>query len=58
MMLLLKKYANTVLIIITIPLILFLTTLHYSRHADIVKPLHDAAAEKIREYRSDYNNQQ
>jgi hypothetical protein len=32
------------------------TTLHYSRPADIVKPLHDAAAEKIREYRADYNN--
>ena len=30
--------------------------LHYLLPADIDKPLHDAAAEKIREYRADYKN--
>jgi hypothetical protein len=30
--------------------------LHYHLPADIDKPLNDAAAEKIREYRADYNN--
>jgi hypothetical protein len=30
--------------------------LHYPLLADIDKPLHDATAEKIREYRADYNN--
>ena len=30
--------------------------IHYPLPADIDKPLHDAAAEKIREYHADYNN--
>ena len=30
--------------------------LHYSHPGDIDKPLHGGAAEKIREYRADYNN--
>ena len=30
--------------------------LHYPLTVDIDKPLHDAAADKIREYRADYNN--
>ena len=30
--------------------------LHYPLPDDIDKPLNDAAAEKVREYRADYNN--